>query len=209
MNRFLLYGILAVAFCIGASGLRAQILLNGSFEDPALPAGGNARGSGSNWTAPTNGGVYVETNGFGLGITPYGNQYVYLDRTFSDAQTVAGPSFTLGRTYTLSLMAADVFGNDGDQLTVVLSGGVVVTQTFAVPIRSAGVGNTPLVFVNCSLTFTPTSAAAVMVTLTNSSRGGALILDNVQLVPEPSTWAMLGLGVVSAGVMALCRRQTA
>ncbi len=191
--------ILAVVLSVVASSLRAQSVLNGSFEAPALSNGDYESGSGDNWTP--SGDAFVFTNGFGNGTTPYGNQYEFFNPGVSDAQTISR-AFTLNATYTLSLVASDIFGDQGQQLTIAVSGGATATQTFAIPSRSGGVSSGALSFAAYTLAFTPTINTAVTDTGISS-----FAVDNVQLsapvlgVPEPSTWSLLGLG--GAGLLGL------
>nr|MDQ2659290.1 hypothetical protein [Verrucomicrobiota bacterium] len=100
MKKLRLLALAATLALTAASSLHAQTILNGSFENPALAPGGQANGSGDNWT--TTGGGFVETNGGPFGTTPFGNQWEALNPAATDAQTLTG-TFTLGSTYTLSL----------------------------------------------------------------------------------------------------------
>ena len=191
LRRLALAGIVTLA-----GHAHAQTLLNGSFELPALTAGAEGTGSGDNWTLT--GSAFIETNGHGLGTTPYGNQWNYLNGNNSaDSQTISG-GFTPNTSYTLSVAALGYFGNLGDQLTLTISGGGLatpVTQNFAVVGRTV-FGGSPLLFGNYSLAFTPQANAPVTITLANTSTNDVLALDNVVLaptggVPEPSTWALM------------------
>ena len=82
----------------------------------------------------------------------------------------------------------------------VAAGGVLTdyTVTYTVPVGSAAIGKPIGIF------FEVTTPAGIT--------GGDFVLDNVRLVasvPEPTTVAMLGLGVFGLGGYALRRRQRA
>ena len=197
---------IALGFSLAATKVAAApVLLNGSFEDPALAGTNFASGSGANWTATA--GAFVLTNNFGFGTTPYGSQWEEFANNTTDTQTISS-GFTPNTRYVLSLVASDVSGNSGDQLTLSVSGGATATQTFSLPARTGGQNSGALPFVSYTLTFTPTTVGPVVVTLAAGSSGGGIAIDNVQFlaVPEPSTWALLGLS--SLGMLRLALRRT-
>ncbi len=49
------------------------------------------------------------------------------------------------------------------------------------------------------------SAGAYTSTLANYTKSSNVAIDNVSVVPEPSSWTLLGIGAVGAGVVALRR----
>ena len=203
--RLTLFTAAALSLMATAS-LHAQMLLNGSFENPAQ-TGSITSGNGDNWT--TTGDTFVITNGANLGTTPFGTQYSFLNPAATSAQIVSSP-FTLGATYTLSLSAA-ALGDVATRLIIAVSGGATASQAFILPARTSGPTNTPIPFLTYSLAFTPTSTAAVTFTLQNTGNSG-LAMDNVQLavatVPEPSTWALVAAGAGLLGVVLRQRRRS-
>ncbi len=168
---------------LAASRGQAQTVLNGSFEAPELNYG-YTTGSGTNWK--TTGQVYLFTNEVDYGLTPYGNQWsiVYSGATVS--QQLSG-AFTPNTAYTLSVSSADVYGYQGDQLAITISGGGLktpVTKTFAIPQNTEALiefgGDLPLEAYQVA--FTPLTSAPVTVTFANVSKSsGVVALDNVVL----------------------------
>ena len=204
--------LLAAALAIAAPRLHAQMLLNGSFENPAIGDNGTGyiNGSGDNWN-PT-GTVYVFSNARNEGSTSYGSQWLSLAPAATDTQTLTG-TLTLGRTYTLSVAATTAAPNSAnDQLTLSVSGAATASQTFAIPSRTDAQDG-PLTFMTYSLSFTPTATGNVTVTLAAANTGFnqnlPVAIDNVQVVPEPSTWALLAVGIAALGLALRHRRHTA
>ena len=172
------------------------VLLDGSFESPAI-AGGSIAGGGDGWTPSTSNGVYIIANGTGLGNTPYGTQYLGLNPGTSDSQTIAG--FTAGTTYTLQAKYGDLANGTTPMLAITLSGVVVSTQTFLAP--TGGLyGNANIPFSTASLSFTPATSGAITIALMDLSPNGTIGVDNVTLVPEPSSLWMMAAGVAMLGV---------
>lgn len=190
---------------LAAASLHAQTVQpvqpvqNGSFENPGV--NGQVAGAGNNWTVTGN--PFVLSNNAGLGTTTYGNQWERLNAGSTVAQTLPG-TLNLGQLYTLSLVAADVYGQ-GDQLTLTVSGAATASQVFTIPGHGFSSGALP--FVEYDLSFTPTSTGNVTITLANTGTTNGLALDNVQVsVPEPSTWAAVAAGAGLLGFVALRRR---
>ena len=204
-------GHLGIAFCFSLArpnAASAQMIQNGSFENPALVGTKYVSGSGANWTATA--GAFVLTNDFGFGITPFGNQWEEFANNTTDTQTISD-GFVTGTPYTLSLVASDVSGSTGDQLTLSVSGSATAGQTFPIPARTGGQNPGALQFASYALTFTPMTAGPVTVTLAAGSSGGGIAIDNVQLtVPEPSTWTLLlAVAVLLSGWAQWHRRRDA
>src|SRR5450755_1099461 len=98
MRKHLLFSVLFLSFA--TLSLRASnIVLNGSFEDPAIPNGSfSLFTSIPNWSLASGPAIEIQNHVAG---TPFdGNQYVELDSTaesaiFQDLTTVAGVQYFL------------------------------------------------------------------------------------------------------------------
>ena len=184
-----LFCLLSLALFAAATTGHAQTVLNPSFEDPATDS--LVDGGGDNWTAT--GSTVIVSNNFGRGTpTPYGTQFLYLRPGTSDAQTISG--FTPGQAYELTLDVA-YFNASSGTVTLSVSGGATASQSYATP-TSSDDG-----FVIDTLDFTPTTSANVTFTVaSDSTTDGSFEVDNVQIVPEPSTWALLSVGASLLGL---------
>ena len=201
---------LLLAACLaaaGASRARAQTLLNGSFELPALTDGDDARGAGNNWVST--GTNFIETNGEPFfGDTPYGNQYLDNSSGATASQTIA-TGFAMDARYHLSLVVAALF-DAGQTLSITISGAATASQSFDIAANPNPTGALP--FVTVAVDFTTTVAGPVTITLGDiSTDGNALAIDNVALlaVPEPSAWVMAlsGLGLLGGIRRLRCARR--
>lgn len=179
----------------------------GSFELPALPPGSITIGGGDNWTPSDASGVVIISNGNGFGNTSFGTQYLGLDPSSSDAQTIAG--FDAGVTYSFSVDFADALGGPDPMLTIILAGVFNGSQTFTAPVGGPyGSGDIP--FTSATFSFTALTSGSETITLTDASLYGAIAIDNVVLnvpqnVPDTgSTLALLGLSL--GGVLVGARR---
>lgn len=206
----------------------ANLLTNGSFEDPIVPAGsyqGFRPGvigfnNGTPWvyeyhTEPfVDVMTYVVADGFaGYGgkTTPFGSQYYAMGETPYVTITTQGvENLGLGR-YELSFWQASLPGQTGGVdidfrrgrplAFVSLLGGL---QRFTTPTGSD--------WVRRSVTFDVAQGDAHFVVL-SSVAGSRGLIDNVQLnllpanagVPEPASWAMMLLGF--GGLGAVLRRR--
>lgn len=204
----------SLALGLFAAGAYAEpVLLNGSFENPVVAAGSVTPGGGDNWTPSDATGVFLISNGNGIGDTPYGVQFLGLNGQSaanmfeSDAQTIAG--FEAGMTYVLALDFADALGGPDPILSITLSGAFNGSQTYTAPIAGPyGAGQIP--FTSAVFIFTAANSGSATITLTNLGINSAIAVDNVGLysnVPEPSSFAALLLGAGLLGGLVLVRRR--
>jgi hypothetical protein len=205
---------LALGFLAAGYASAEPVLLNGSFESPVVPPGSVTPGGGTNWTPSDPSGVFLISNGNGIGDTPYGVQFLGLNGQSagnmfeSDSQTIA--NFEAGVTYVLGVDFADALGGPDPILQISLSGAFNGSQTYTAPIAGPyGSGTIP--FTSAVFFFTPSTSGSITVTLTNLGINSAIAVDNVGLygnanIPEPASIATLLLGAGLLGGLALRRR---
>jgi PEP-CTERM motif/Protein of unknown function (DUF642) len=202
-----------------------EFIVNGSFEaDPFTGSGlgyklGLVGNDVTGWFIPSSDGTYPwglqNTNAFGAGPTPYGNQWLVLGETgasggtpndYTIQQTMTG--LTPGKTYSLSFAISSEEGCCSVVETSFLSGSSTGAQDFTAP----AVTNYWNVWATESESFVATSSSVTLqfkdlaVEATSPDAGADLGLDNVSVVgstvPEPATWAMLILGFGGLGIAA-------
>ena len=205
LTRLFLVVAAAVALCLSTHPAHAQVLLNGSFENPQSTGTYN---SATDWT--TSSVQYLQYNNFlnnGNGTTPYGSEYVYLAGG-NLMQTISG--FTAGETYVLG---AD-FASEADfagTFTLAVSGAATASTTFILTPGGPYKYST-IPFQSGVLTFTASSSGTATISLFSSAYGVAV--DNVALygssptTPEPSTYAELLLGLGALAGVGLMRRRS-
>ena len=190
--------IFAATLVAGGHASAGPTVLNGSFESPDI-SGGTASNGGAFWTASSPS-VYLVDNVTGLGLTPYGSQFLALNPGQSDSQTITG--FQLGSIYTFSAYFADLINGTNPSLTVTLSGLVSLSQTFTAPVGGP-YGNSTIPFTHVIFTIPALTAnGTITLTLTDASTNGTIGVDNVSVVPEPSSIlaACVGLGAVGCAL---------
>lgn len=192
----------------------ANMLVNGSFEDPVVGDGGSqgfiGQTIGSGWFSE--GFAAINDNNFtGGGVvwhpTAYGNQYLYLNVFAGDNTITQSVNLTGGQVYGLSFMLADFgtqFSTPGAMVTYdVVDNNNVSMLGGPITISTADFAD----FARYGSTFTATSTNSYTVSFT-STLSHAANLDDIQLnpgaVPEPASMACLGLGV-----LALARKKRA
>ena len=202
-----------VAFASISTIANANLLTNGSFEDTTHLAVNFGSGSmlldpgatslagwsvigGGNllWCNPGDCGVAPSNGNYSLDLTGLTNSYPY-----------AGVSQTINTVLNGSyLLSFDIGSRDGDQISIqATAGGASQTYTTnATPWKTE------------TLSFTGTGGPTTISLLGTAAAGYDLSLDNVIVsgppgVPEPSTWAMMLVGVGGLGGALRLGRRTA
>ena len=211
LQTILVVVILIATFSLPCRSQGAALLLNGSFEGPALAANSYVAGGGTSWTS--SGTAYVISNDYGsYGNTPYGSQYLDLNTAGdSDAQTITG--FVAGQSYVLGAYFADLPGAANPQLTLSVAGAATGSSVTTGTVGGF-YGTGTIAFQSATLVFTAVASGSATITLTNSSGASgnayypAIAVDNLTLsgVPEPTTCAAGIFGAVGLGIVALRRR---
>lgn len=204
-KRFLVPALLAFVAVPLLGSAHAQQVANGSFELDV--ASSTAPNPGTGWTASTSPvSVYIYNNSFAHGSTPYGSQWAFL-QTESNAlsQTIVG-GFVVGQTYELHFSAGDLYNGTLPDIYARVTGAANTDNTRFTLIRSSSYfTNSPMSFVPCVLSFVPTTTGPITISIGSPSYPVAL--DNVYLVPEPSTWILLGFGALGVERIVLRPRQ--
>jgi hypothetical protein len=205
------------AFAIGAIGVGSAsatpLVADGSFNDPASPgsfttfSAGQSFGAGNVWTV-TNGTVSINGSVDEIGTyfpaTPNGGNSVDLDGNSPGGikQTI---TFSSAGEYALQFYLA---GNpDGNPIIKSLNAsidGTTGTFTYNTTLHSFGPWTLESMDFNVA---TPGSfTLAFQSNDQNTAYGPVIGQVSISAVPEPSTWAMMGLGFLGIGLLA-CRRR--
>ncbi len=209
--------ILIVATLLACRGTasQAQIVLNGSFEDPHQNSAIYLFNAGTNFTDWTVGGAdagsrsALHPNGVGVGFnvdgtliqTPAadGTQYAWLQGATTLSQTIllpTAPAFRL--TFFVGGRNGDQVANGGtnDSFEVTLDGTSVLASGFAPYNGTALVGYTNL-FAATAGTHTLTLLNASPFALNNADSTVGFDAVSIVAVPEPSLAVLLGIGAAA------------
>lgn len=194
----------------------ANLVTNGSFEADSFNTGGGYRlglinNDVSGWFIPAGNGIYPwglqNGNSYGAGPADTGAQWLVLGQQgtanqYTIQQTVTG--LTPGHAYTLSWAAASELGCCATGQLSFLAGSTSGGSSFSAP----NSGSYWTQWGHYSLNFVANSSAVTFQfqDVRPNSSGYDLGLDSVSLVavgvPEPTSWAMMIIGLGLVGVAA-------
>lgn len=205
MNKALLISTALVA-SLATSQVSANLIENGSFEDPGRTGGWAVYESIPGWDTVSGAGIEIQTNSvLGHINAQDGTQYVELDSHGASSNTHMAQSITgltVGSQYELSFWYIPRTTRADDNTIAAYFGGTEVALADGQRAAdSEWVNHTMTVMANTTDVFLGFEALGIENTV-----GG--FLDNVSLthVSEPATIALFGLGL--AGLVA-ARRRTA
>ncbi len=205
MSVFLRSLMVASVLVLGAGAARADLIVNGSFENPNVGTGFTVFTNGGvpGWTSNNNE-IEINNTAGSIGFAAYsGAQSAELNGTTYDtiSQTVTG--LVVGKDYLLTWAYSGRVGA-GNQQTNVLFNGVQVGQNTSTG-AAAGWVNTSVI-VRAAATSQVLSFAAINV---GGSASAGNELDAVTLnayVPEPATIALFGAGLLGLAAWRRPRR---
>lgn len=200
LRKVVAAALLTMPLLVGAATGQAAIVFSDNFDSENGGVGVLNYAGFANWTVSA-GTVDLIGNGF-FDFYPGNGLYVDLDGSTGNAGVLTSTALTLAPgTYTLQFVLAG--STRGDTNIVDVSLGALYSETFT---RAS---SDPFAVV----TRTIVVGAPTIASLAFSNAGGdnlGAILDNVVLstrdLPEPGTLALLGLGLLGAGLSRLRRR---
>ncbi len=199
---------------------RANLLLNGSFESPVvtpgspLNFGAGGEPAGFEWKVATGDIDLAGPNPFVL-FPPYdGVQAVDLNGNvrgslYQDFTTVLGQLYSLTFAYADNPLEGGISTAD-ITVTDLLSSGTLLADSISHSTSSNSPPNGDWLLYSGTFTATGTSTRLLFTStsVSNSPSGGNLVDDvNVLPVPEPSTVALLGSGLLGLGFCGWRRRR--
>ena len=215
-----LIGAVLAAVSLSSVGAKANLLIDGGFDDPTNPAihfdfytnygpansdphyGGLSFNDA--WKI-TGGNVDLVYQSGGWPATP-DSQPNYLDLNGNTAGTIAQTFNTkIGQTYTVNFVYSNNPGGapNPDRAEVKIDGSVLDT------IQHYGATSSDLNWKTFSETFVATGLTTTLsfAQIDNCCNGGILLDSvNVSAVPEPATWAMMILGFFGVGFVGYRRK---
>jgi hypothetical protein len=197
MKKLLLAALLAASF--GAAHAGPNLVVDGSFEDQAQGAGSwSVYNTINGWTTVGGSGIELRNNVAGAAFD--GVNFVELDSYNNSAMaqtltTVAGASYDLSFAYSARTGVAAA-----SNLVEVLWNGISVASITA---DGSGLSGNDWHVFSYAVTGTGSDTLVFRAGGTNDSLGGSLDAVGITAaVPEPSTYAMmfLGLGLIGASL---------
>lgn len=169
------HSLLTILLLLAITNAHANLITNGSFETGDFT--GWTQGGNTNFTGVTNYFGYASSGSFGTFFGPVGSDG-FISQTIS---TVAG------HLYELSFWLRNEGGRTND-FSALVDGNILYSLV--------NIG--PTVYVETILGFTATSASTdIQFNFRNDPAFWRF--DNVSVVPEPDSIALLGLGLASMG----------
>ena len=220
-----LVGLTSAFIAVGAAGANANVLVDGGFDSPTNPTAagisfyenyGPVSGDPNYGGAAFDGSWSITRGNVDLVAGPPGGwQYVSspysLDLVGNTEGTISQTFGTkVGQAYNLSFY----YSNNSYGSPQPASADVSVTGTLLhlhVDILHSGSTPSNMNWTLFSADFTANSSSTTLTFAANDVApccNGGITLDSVSVsaVPEPSTWAMMGLGFLGLGFMAYRRR---